>query len=82
MRYSLSKQPDSAIKTTFNEIEEQLGRDRDDQISIKDRTIDIDILGPVDEEPEVPTYLQGARTEGKIIMAKNVLITGAGKRFG
>ncbi|MEC8926303.1 MAG: 2-amino-4-hydroxy-6-hydroxymethyldihydropteridine diphosphokinase [Pseudomonadota bacterium] len=54
------------LKQRFNEIEEQLGRDRDDpNRSIKDRTIDIDILGPVDEEPEVPTYLQDIAYELK-----------------
>ena len=54
------------LKQRFNEIEEQLGRDRDDpDRSIKDRTIDIDILGPVDEQPEVPAYLQDIAYELK-----------------
>lgn len=47
-----------ALKDEFNKIEELLGRDRSDpQRSIKDRTIDIDILGDVEEEPKVPDYL-------------------------
>lgn len=47
------------LKQQFNQIEEALGRDRSDpHRSIKDRTIDIDILGTLDEQPEVPEYLQ------------------------
>lgn len=46
------------LKREFNKIEELLGRDRSDpQRSIKDRTIDIDILGDVEDEPKVPDYL-------------------------
>jgi 2-amino-4-hydroxy-6-hydroxymethyldihydropteridine diphosphokinase len=52
------------LKQRFNQIEEALGRDRSDpERSIKDRTIDIDILGPLDEGPEVPDYLQSLTTE-------------------
>ncbi|PHQ90914.1 MAG: 7,8-dihydro-6-hydroxymethylpterin-pyrophosphokinase, partial [Idiomarina sp.] len=38
--------------------EEAMGRDRSDpQRSFKDRTIDIDILGRLEEKPPVPEYL-------------------------
>ncbi|MDV6314871.1 2-amino-4-hydroxy-6-hydroxymethyldihydropteridine diphosphokinase [Idiomarina sp. HP20-50] len=46
------------LKREFNRIEEALGRDRSDpERSLKDRTIDIDILGSVEESPKVPDYL-------------------------
>ncbi|AVJ56195.1 2-amino-4-hydroxy-6-hydroxymethyldihydropteridine diphosphokinase [Idiomarina sp. OT37-5b] len=53
-----------ALKQEFNRIEELLGRDRSDPLcSIKDRPIDIDILGPLHENPEVPEYLQPLQTD-------------------
>ena len=49
----------TALKAEFNKIEVLLGRDRSDPLcSVKDRPIDIDILGELDENPEVPDYLQ------------------------
>ena len=49
----------TALKAEFNKIEVLLGRDRSDPLcSVKDRPIDIDILGELDESPEVPDYLQ------------------------
>ncbi|MAK70782.1 MAG: 2-amino-4-hydroxy-6-hydroxymethyldihydropteridine diphosphokinase [Idiomarinaceae bacterium] len=49
----------TALKAEFNQIEVLLGRDRSDPLcSVKDRPIDIDILGELDESPEVPDYLQ------------------------
>ncbi|WP_404399465.1 2-amino-4-hydroxy-6-hydroxymethyldihydropteridine diphosphokinase [Idiomarina seosinensis] len=58
---SLSEQQ---LKQHFNEIEETLGRDRSDpDCSIKDRPIDIDILGRVSAKPEVPHYLNALETE-------------------
>lgn len=46
------------LKQKFNAIEEALGRDRSDpQRSSKDRTIDIDILGELEDAPQVPEYL-------------------------
>lgn len=46
------------LKQEFNAIEEAMGRDRSDpQRSFKDRTIDIDILGRLEEKPQVPEYL-------------------------
>ncbi len=52
------------LKQQFNQIEEALGRDRSDpERSKKDRTIDIDILGLLDERPDVPDYLQSLTTE-------------------
>lgn len=52
------------LKCEFNKIEEALGRDRSDpQRSLKDRTIDIDILGRVEEEPHVPGYLSSLLTD-------------------
>lgn len=46
------------LKHEFNRIEEALGRDRSDPMrSVKDRTIDIDILGQPQEEPDIPQYL-------------------------
>lgn len=56
--------PANELKQHFNEIEELLGRDRSDpQSSIKDRPIDIDILGPLTEQPQVPEYLQHLQQE-------------------
>ncbi|MGM0480516.1 MAG: 2-amino-4-hydroxy-6-hydroxymethyldihydropteridine diphosphokinase [Pseudomonadota bacterium] len=52
------------LKQQFNAIEETLGRDRSDpDCSIKDRPIDIDILGEVNANPEVPHYLNSLETE-------------------
>lgn len=52
------------LKHHFNAIEETLGRDRSDpDSSIKDRTIDIDILGTVDDDPVVPHYLEHLKHE-------------------
>lgn len=49
----------TALKAEFNQIEVLLGRDRSDPLcSVKDRPIDIDILGELDDNPEVPDYLQ------------------------
>ena len=49
----------SALKAEFNQIEVLLGRDRSDPLcSVKDRPIDIDILGKLADKPEVPDYLQ------------------------
>lgn len=46
------------LKQEFNAIEEAMGRDRSDpQRSFKDRAIDIDILGKIEEKPQVPEYL-------------------------
>lgn len=56
-----------ALKQQFNAIEQQLGRDRSDPNSaIKDRPMDIDILGPLSVAEhmttwqQVPNYLQPA----------------------
>lgn len=59
------------LKQAFNTIEISLGRDRSDpDCSIKDRQIDIDILGAVESLhtapelwPAVPDYLQALQTE-------------------
>lgn len=52
------------LKQEFNRIEEALGRDRSDpRRSIKDRTIDIDILGQPQAEPQVPEYLASLLTD-------------------
>lgn len=52
------------LKRQFNQIEETLGRDRSDPMSsVKDRPIDIDILGLVNESPDIPDYLQSLTTE-------------------
>ncbi|MCK7458319.1 2-amino-4-hydroxy-6-hydroxymethyldihydropteridine diphosphokinase [Idiomarina aminovorans] len=52
------------LKSEFNRIEEALGRDRSDpQRSFKDRTIDIDILGKLEEKPQVPEYLTSLLTD-------------------
>ena len=52
------------LKQEFNRIEEALGRDRSDpQRSFKDRTIDIDILGKVSDNPKVPDYLTSLLTD-------------------
>ena len=52
------------LKQEFNQIEALLGRDRSDPLcSVKDRPIDIDILGPVQEQPDVPDYLQPLQTD-------------------
>tara|TARA_R100000750_G_scaffold2442_14_gene2207 strand:+ start:187 stop:678 length:492 start_codon:yes stop_codon:yes gene_type:complete len=52
------------LKQEFNRIEEALGRDRSDpQRSLKDRTIDIDILGKVSDNPKVPDYLTSLLTD-------------------
>lgn len=54
----------SQLKQHFNDIEELLGRDRSDpDCSIKDRPIDIDILGELTQQPEVPSYLQELKFE-------------------
>lgn len=52
------------LKQEFNRIEEALGRDRSDpKRSVKDRTIDIDILGQPHAEPQVPEYLASLLTD-------------------
>lgn len=52
------------LKQEFNRIEEALGRDRSDpKRSLKDRTIDIDILGQPHAEPQVPEYLASLLTD-------------------
>jgi len=59
------------LKQAFNTIEISLGRDRSDpDCSIKDRTIDIDILGEIDNIstplaswPAVPKYLKSLQLE-------------------
>jgi len=52
------------LKREFNHIEETLGRDRSDpERSLKDRTIDIDILGKLEEKPQVPEYLTSLLTD-------------------
>ncbi|WP_417656810.1 2-amino-4-hydroxy-6-hydroxymethyldihydropteridine diphosphokinase [Pseudidiomarina aestuarii] len=51
------------LKMAFNKIETELGRDRDDpECSKKDRPMDIDILGAIDEDvwESVPDYLASA----------------------
>lgn len=59
-----SELSETQLKQHFNQIEETLGRDRSDpDCSIKDRPIDIDILGLVDDSPEVPDYLQTLKQE-------------------
>ena len=56
-----------SLKQQFNAIEQQLGRDRSDpQSALKDRPMDIDILGPLTPESaatswrQVPDYLHSA----------------------
>lgn len=52
------------LKARFNQIEETLGRDRSDPLcSVKDRPIDIDILGPLNEHPAVPDYLESLQAD-------------------
>lgn len=58
--------PVDRLKQAFNTIEISLGRDRNDpQSSIKDRPIDIDILGVIDTNnwPDVPDYLAALKDE-------------------
>lgn len=58
--------PADRLKQAFNTIEISLGRDRNDpQSSIKDRPIDIDILGVIDTHswPDVPDYLAALKDE-------------------
>ncbi|RUO65145.1 2-amino-4-hydroxy-6-hydroxymethyldihydropteridinediphosphokinase [Pseudidiomarina planktonica] len=58
--------PADRLKQAFNTIEISLGRDRSDpDCSIKDRPIDIDILGTISSGPwpEVPDYLVTLKNE-------------------
>lgn len=61
--FVISTQLDAEVlKMAFNKIETELGRDRDDpECSQKDRPMDLDILGAIDEEvwQTVPDYLEG-----------------------
>ncbi|HET8816999.1 MAG TPA: 2-amino-4-hydroxy-6-hydroxymethyldihydropteridine diphosphokinase [Pseudidiomarina sp.] len=60
--FVISTQLDAEVlKMAFNKIEIELGRDRDDpDCSQKDRPMDLDILGAIDEDvwQTVPDYLQ------------------------
>lgn len=61
--------PADKLKLAFNSIETSLGRDRSDpDSSIKDRQLDLDILGEVTGEtwPPVPDYLIALNDELKL----------------